>query len=88
MATDQTASSIILESGEPVISMGGWSGTDEAMTLARLKSLVSAGKLHYIVVSDSGQGSTNSEIATWVEKNGTAVSDYEGLYRLDASDVG
>ncbi|GAB7105140.1 glycosyltransferase family 39 protein [Streptomyces phaeofaciens JCM 4814] len=87
VATDQTASSIILESGEPVISMGGWSGTDDAMTLAGLKSLVKSGKLHYIVVGDSGRGSTNSEISTWVEANGTAVSDYSGLYRLDASDV-
>jgi hypothetical protein len=88
VATDQTASSIILESGEPVISMGGWSGSDDAMTLAKLKSLVKAGKLHYIVISDSGQGSSNTEISTWVKKNGTAVSDYSGLYRLDASDVG
>ena len=88
VATDQTASSIILESGEPVISMGGWSGSDNAMTLAKLKSLVKSGKLHYIVVSDSGQGSSNSEISTWVKKNGTAVSAYSGLYRLDASDVG
>ncbi|WP_405742692.1 glycosyltransferase family 39 protein [Streptomyces sp. NBC_00028] len=87
VATDQTASSIILESGQPVISMGGWSGSDDAMTLTKLKSLVKAGKLHYIVVSDSGQGSANSEISTWVKKNGTAVSDYSGLYRLDASDV-
>jgi hypothetical protein len=84
VATDQTASSVILESGEPVISMGGWSGSDDAMTLAKLKSLVKAGKLHYIVVGDSGQGSSNSEISTWVKANGTAVSDYSGLYRLDA----
>ncbi|MEW2400388.1 glycosyltransferase family 39 protein [Streptomyces sp. NPDC046862] len=87
VATDQTASSVILESGEPVISMGGWSGSDNAMTLAKLKSLVKSGKLHYIVISDSGRGSSNSGIATWVKKNGTAVSDYSGLYRLDASDV-
>ncbi|MGW1714763.1 ArnT family glycosyltransferase [Streptomyces sp. NPDC002156] len=77
VATDQTASSIILESGQPVISMGGWSGSDNAMTLAKLKSLVKAGKLHYIIVSsDSGQG-TNSEIATWVKANGTAVDSSE-----------
>ncbi|MFD8652119.1 ArnT family glycosyltransferase [Streptomyces mirabilis] len=73
VATDQTASSIILESGQPVISMGGWSGSDNAMTLAKLKSLVKSGKLHYIIVnSDGGQG-TNSEIATWVKAHGTAV---------------
>ncbi|MFF4500782.1 ArnT family glycosyltransferase [Streptomyces sp. NPDC001401] len=87
VATDQTASSIILESGQPVISMGGWSGSDNAMTLAKLKSLVKSGKLHYIVVSSSGGQSTNSEISTWVKKHGTAVSAYSGLYRLDASDV-
>ncbi|GGN01523.1 ArnT family glycosyltransferase [Streptomyces fuscichromogenes] len=88
VATDQTASSIILESGQPVISMGGWSGSDNAMTLAKLKSLVKAGKLHYIVVSSDGGQGTNSEISTWVKKHGTAVSAYSGLYRLDASDVG
>ncbi|WP_109001161.1 ArnT family glycosyltransferase [Streptomyces rishiriensis] len=87
VATDQTASSIILESGQPVISMGGWSGSDNAMTLAKLKSLVTAGKLHYVVIDDSGQGSADSGISTWVKANGTAVSDYSGLYRLDASDV-
>jgi hypothetical protein len=36
--------------------MGGWSGTDNAMTLAALKSLVKSGNLNYIVISDSGQG--------------------------------
>ncbi|MFF3499770.1 ArnT family glycosyltransferase [Streptomyces sp. NPDC003247] len=88
VTTDQTAASVILESGEPVISMGGWSGTDEAMTLAKLKSLVKAGKLHYVVVGDSGRSSASSEITAWVKKHGTAVSDYSGLYRLDASDAG
>ncbi|MDQ1049404.1 4-amino-4-deoxy-L-arabinose transferase-like glycosyltransferase [Streptomyces sp. V4I2] len=89
VATDQTASSIILESGQPVISMGGWSGSDNAMTLAKLNRLVKSGELHYIVVSDSGQGSgTSSAISAWVKANGTAVSDYSGLYRLDTSDVG
>ncbi|WP_046732642.1 ArnT family glycosyltransferase [Streptomyces humi] len=73
VATDQTASSIILESGQPVISMGGWSGSDDAMTLAKLKSLVKAGKLHYIIVSSDGGQGTDSEIAAWVKKHGTAV---------------
>ncbi|MEV0736866.1 glycosyltransferase family 39 protein [Streptomyces sp. NPDC050549] len=87
VSTDQTASSIILESGQPVISMGGWSGSDNAMTLAKLKSLVKSGKLHYIMVSSTGGQGTNSEITTWVKAHGTAVSTYSGLYRLDASDV-
>jgi len=96
VATDQTASSIILESGQPVISMGGWSGTDNAMALAKLKSLVKSGKLHYIMISSEGDRGTSSDIATWVKKHGTAVkaSEYSAsssssnLYRLDASDAG
>ncbi|MEV6508028.1 glycosyltransferase family 39 protein [Streptomyces sp. NPDC051642] len=99
VSTDQTASSIILESGQPVISMGGWSGSDNAMTLAKLKSLVKSGKLHYIIVSSDGGQGTNSAITTWVKAHGTAVkssaysssssssSTSSGLYRLDASDV-
>ncbi|MEW1824481.1 glycosyltransferase family 39 protein [Streptomyces sp. NPDC088196] len=101
VSTDQTASSIILESGQPVISMGGWSGSDNAMTLAKLKSLVKSGKLHYIIVSSDGGQGTNSAITAWVKAHGTAVkssaystsssssssSTSSGLYRLDASDV-
>jgi hypothetical protein len=58
---------------------------------------VKAGKLHYIVISSDGGQGTDSEIATWVKKHGTAVkssaysssssSTSSGLYRLDASDV-
>ncbi|MET7680777.1 glycosyltransferase family 39 protein [Streptomyces sp. NPDC005423] len=73
VATDQTASSVILESGQPVISMGGWSGSDNAMTLAKLKSLVKSGTLHYLLVSSGGGQSTGSEITAWVKKHGTAV---------------
>ncbi|WP_328827987.1 glycosyltransferase family 39 protein [Streptomyces sp. NBC_00252] len=98
VSTDQTASSIILESGQPVISMGGWSGSDDAMTLAKLKSLVKSGKLHYIIISSDGGQSTDTAITTWVKAHGTAVkstaystssttSTNTGLYRLDPTDA-
>ncbi|MFE2427066.1 ArnT family glycosyltransferase [Streptomyces sp. NPDC059373] len=73
VSNDQTASSIILASGQPAMSMGGWTGSDNSMTLAKLKALVKAGKLHYIMISSSGGQSTNTEIAAWVKKNGTEV---------------
>jgi 4-amino-4-deoxy-L-arabinose transferase-like glycosyltransferase len=102
VATDQTAASVILESGQPVISMGGWSGSDNAMTLAKLKAMVKTGKLHYVIVSGEGGRGTGSEITSWIQKHGTAVkasayssgsssssssSSSGGLYRLDPSDV-
>jgi len=86
VSSSQSASSLILSSGEPVISMWGWSGTDKAMTLDKLKELVKNGELHYIQLGGAGGGgggggggsTISSEVTAWVEKNGTAVkeSDY------------
>ncbi|MGW7647307.1 ArnT family glycosyltransferase [Streptomyces bobili] len=81
VSSSQSAAQLILSSGEPVISMWGWSGSDNAMTLARLKELVKSGELHYIQLGGGGMGggsTATSEVTEWVQKNGTAVkeSDY------------
>ncbi|MEE1765880.1 ArnT family glycosyltransferase [Streptomyces sp. SP18BB07] len=54
VSSSQSAAQLILSSGEPVISMWGWSGSDQAMTLAKLKELVEAGELHYIQLGGDG----------------------------------
>ncbi|MCF1599165.1 hypothetical protein L0P92_37270, partial [Streptomyces muensis] len=85
VSSSQSAAQLILSSGEPVISMWGWSGSDKAMTLAKLKELVKNGELHYIQLGGGGMGggpgggsTVSSEVTAWVQKNGTAVkeSDY------------
>ncbi|MEU0587599.1 glycosyltransferase family 39 protein [Streptomyces sp. NPDC006132] len=84
VSSSQGAAQLIVSSGEPVISMWGWSGSDKAMTLARLKELVRNGELHYIQLGGGmgggpGGGSTvSSEVTAWVRKHGTVVreSDY------------
>jgi 4-amino-4-deoxy-L-arabinose transferase-like glycosyltransferase len=87
VSSSQSAAQLIVSSGEPVISMWGWSGSDKAMTLAKLKELVKKGELHYIQLGGSGMGggtgggsSVSSEVTEWVQKNGTAVkeSEYSG----------
>ncbi|MEU0457282.1 hypothetical protein ABZ322_30720 [Streptomyces sp. NPDC006129] len=80
----QGAAQLIVSSGEPVISMWGWSGSDKAMTLARLKELVKDGELHYVQLGGGmgggpgGGSAVSSEVTAWVWKHGTAVreSDY------------
>ncbi|MET9865807.1 glycosyltransferase family 39 protein [Streptomyces sp. NPDC006386] len=80
----QGAAQLIVSSGEPVISMWGWSGSDKAMTLTRLKELVKDGELHYIQLGGGmgggpgGGSAVSSEVTAWVRKHGTAVreSDY------------
>jgi hypothetical protein len=74
------ASSLELSSGTPVMAMGGFSGSDPAMTVDRLRSLVASGKLRYVLAGGAGgpagDGSSGSVMA-WVQSHGKAV-DYGG----------
>jgi 4-amino-4-deoxy-L-arabinose transferase-like glycosyltransferase len=87
--SDNEAASLELGTGEPVMSLGGYNGTDPAISLAAFKLLVRAGKVHYYVADSSGfigstsaQGSTAYQIQQWVESTyasqtigGTTVYD-------------
>ncbi|MGW0864509.1 ArnT family glycosyltransferase [Streptomyces sp. NPDC002611] len=81
VSSSQGAAQLIVSSGEPVISMWGWSGSDKAMTLAKLKELVKSGELHYIQLGGGmgggpgGGSSVSSEVTAWVQKHGTAVKE-------------
>jgi hypothetical protein len=73
-----------LGSGEPVMAIGGFNGTDPAPTLAQFEKYVSEGKIHYFIASGGGGfggggagggagGSGDaSEITSWVEAHFTA----------------
>lgn len=81
VSSSQTASSLELASGTSVMSTGGWSGSDAAVTLAQFQSDVAAGKIHYYIGGgnqmgggQSGSDSTSSQIATWVEAHFTATT--------------
>jgi 4-amino-4-deoxy-L-arabinose transferase-like glycosyltransferase len=74
VSSAQSASSIILSTGEPVIAMGGFTGSDPAMTVDKLKAYVASGQLKYVLVGGrGGPDRGGNEVTAWVEKNGTAV---------------
>ncbi|WP_327666939.1 MULTISPECIES: ArnT family glycosyltransferase [unclassified Streptomyces] len=84
VSNSQSAAQIELSARQPVISMWGFTGSDNAMTVAKLKELVKKGELHYIQISTSGGGmgggpgggnSLSAEVSTWVKKHGTAVKE-------------
>ncbi|GAA3233540.1 ArnT family glycosyltransferase [Actinocorallia longicatena] len=81
VASAQSASSLILQTGRPVIAMGGFTGSDPAMTVAKLKAYAAAGKLRYVLVGDA-RGGGSSEVTAWVQQNGKAVTGMSGLYEL------
>ncbi|GAA2204714.1 glycosyltransferase family 39 protein [Nonomuraea monospora] len=82
VSSAQQASGLILSTGKPVIAMGGFTGSDPAMTVDRLQSLISSGQLRYVLSGSGGGpgGRGNSEVTTWVQQNCTAVDGQEGLY--------
>ncbi|MEW2614233.1 glycosyltransferase family 39 protein [Streptomyces sp. NPDC047880] len=72
----QNAASYQLSTGDPVMAIGGFNGTDPSPTLAQFKQYVADGKIHYFIAS-SGMGGgmggssdgTSSRITSWVEAN-------------------
>jgi hypothetical protein len=64
-----------LGSGEPVMAIGGFNGTDETPSLAQFQRYVAAGKIHYFVAGGTGGSSAaSSEITTWVAANFNTVT--------------
>jgi 4-amino-4-deoxy-L-arabinose transferase-like glycosyltransferase len=73
-----------LATGDPVMAIGGFNGTDPYPTLAEFEKLVREHKVHYFIGSGSQGGgggaaggagsSTSSAIASWVESNFKATT--------------
>ena len=95
----QSASGYQLATGEPVMAIGGFNGTDPAPTLAQFRQWVAEGEVHWFVGSGGGFGggrgganggsSASSEIAAWVQENFEATTvDGVTLYDLSAGSTG
>lgn len=74
-----------LATGDPVMAIGGFNGTDPAPTLAQFQQYVAEGRIHYFI-GGSGMGGdtgTSAEIADWVAQNYTATEiDSTTVYDL------
>jgi len=71
------AASLILETGRPVMSLGGFSGSDTILSTGSLTTLLKAGKVRYFSIPSTtaggGQISGNTEIFSWVSSHCTAI---------------
>ena len=65
------ASSLILNTNLPVISVNGFEGTDNTINLDKLKSMIKNKEIKYYMIADSHFN--QSEINDWIEKNAKLV---------------
>jgi 4-amino-4-deoxy-L-arabinose transferase-like glycosyltransferase len=75
-----SASAYIIKTGLPVMAIGGYNGTDPAISLRQFKQAVKAGDIRYFYVSGRNN---SSAIIKWVKKHGVQVS--AANYRQAAS---
>ena len=75
----QSASGYQLATGDPVMAVGGFNGSDPSPTLAQFQQYVQDGKIHYFIGgtlggggNSSGGSNYSSQIAAWVAANYTA----------------
>jgi 4-amino-4-deoxy-L-arabinose transferase-like glycosyltransferase len=80
----QSASGYQLATGDPVMAIGGFNGSDPSPTLAEFQQYVAAGKIHYFIGgggmgggrggnnASTGGSSYSTQIAEWVAANYTA----------------
>jgi 4-amino-4-deoxy-L-arabinose transferase-like glycosyltransferase len=87
----QNAAGYQLATGEPVMAIGGFNGTDPAPSLSQFEEYVSAGRIHYFIGGGTGMGggagtggsSDSAQISAWVTAHYTARTvDGVTLYDL------
>ncbi|MFE9822513.1 ArnT family glycosyltransferase [Streptomyces sp. NPDC005791] len=70
----QNAASYQLATGNPVMAIGGFNGSDPSPTLAQFEKYVEDGRIHYFISGGTGGGGmggegASSQISAWVEDN-------------------
>jgi 4-amino-4-deoxy-L-arabinose transferase-like glycosyltransferase len=73
------ASGYQLATGDPVMAIGGFNGTDPYPSLAQFEAYVKSGKVHYFIAGGAGGGpgggsQASSAITSWVEQNFTSTT--------------
>jgi 4-amino-4-deoxy-L-arabinose transferase-like glycosyltransferase len=79
--SSQTAAPYIITSGQPVMALGGFSGSDQILTLSQLEAMARAGTIRYFLLDGAGGGfggaggnGGNAQLVQWVETHCAQVA--------------
>src|SRR5205809_2496090 len=77
VSSSRGADAIILATNKPVMTLGGFSGSDPILTTSQLAALVESGQVKYFLLSGSGGfgagGSGQSALITWIQQHSKVV---------------
>lgn len=71
-----TAESYIMQTGEAVIPMGGFNGSDQILTVEKLEQMVADRKVKFFLLGSGGGGGAGggaSDVTSWIISNSTEV---------------
>jgi 4-amino-4-deoxy-L-arabinose transferase-like glycosyltransferase len=98
VASSNEAAPIQLATGDAVMAVGGFNGSDNALSVEELQAYVASGQLRYFLVSGGGfgspgiargaTGSSDATVLTWVVGHGTLVDQVGGGQLYDLSGAG
>ncbi|MCM3787238.1 glycosyltransferase family 39 protein [Domibacillus indicus] len=78
-----SAASIILDTDYTALAMGGFGGSDPAMTVEKLEEMTAGREVKFFMTSGGGPGGgQNSEVTEWIQEHCKEVTsdDWSGLY--------
>jgi hypothetical protein len=81
VVSSNEADSIILETNQPVMALGGFSGSDPILTTTQLAALVKSGAVRFFLLNGSGGGGPGGSpgggqraLTTWITQHARVIS--------------
>ena len=74
VASSNEADSLILATNQPVMALGGFSGSDPILTTSQLAALVARGSVRFFLLGGGGGIGGQSSLSSWVTQHCTTVS--------------
>lgn len=70
--SSQTGANLVIETGRPVLYMGGFGGQDDVVTVSDLQEMVANNELRYVLYG--GENGSKAEISVWLEASCQTVT--------------
>jgi len=75
--SSQNGATLVIETGRPVLYMGGFGGQDEVVTAEDLSAMVANGELRYVLYG--GEKGNKEDVASWLKTSCSIVPEFSEM---------